>query len=71
MGDICVRARPCWDQNSERVFASSAKLQLPLHVRGLDRRMRIQNVALKIHFPVPNVCAINEEKNDFNSWDLK
>ena len=53
MRNICVRDSPCWDQNSERVFTSSAKLQLTLPVRGLKRRVRIQNVALKIHFPVP------------------
>ena len=55
MRNICVRDTPCWDPNvlnssrtncnCERVFASSAKLQLALPVPGLERRMLVQNVA--------------------------
>ena len=28
MRNICVRARPCWDRNLRRVFASSEVLSL-------------------------------------------
>ena len=72
MRNICVRDASCRDPNvlnasstncnRERVFVSSAKVQLRLPVRRLERRMRTQNVSLKIHFPVPNVCASKEQK---------
>ena len=62
MRNICVRDSPCWDQNSERVFTSSAKLQLTLPVRELEPRMRTQNVALKIHFPVPKCLCKQRTK---------
>ena len=52
----------------ERVIASSAKLQLALPVRGLERRMRVQNVALKIHFPVPKcLCKQGTKKSSTNN----
>ena len=51
----------------ERVFTSSAKLQLPLPVRWLERRMRIQNVELKIHFPVPKCLCKQGTKKGFNN----
>ena len=35
---------------------------LRLSVRGLERRMRIQNVALKIHFPVPKCLCTQGTK---------
>ena len=73
MRNIRVRDTTCWDRNvlnassancnCERVFVSSAKLRLALPVRGPERRMRTQNVALKIHFPVPNcLCKQETEK---------
>ena len=46
----------------ERVFSSSAKLQLQLPVRGLERRMRVQNVALKTHFPISKCLCSKEQK---------
>ena len=62
MRNICVRDVPFWDQNYERVKCFECKTVTALPVRGLELRMRIQNVALKIHFPVPNVCASKELK---------
>ena len=50
--------------NCERVFVSSAKLQ---PVGGPERRIRIQNVALKIHFPVLKCLCKQGTKNVFNS----
>ena len=55
--------------NREGVFASSAKLQLNLPVRGLEWRIRKQNVALKIHFPVPKCSCKQGTKNVFNRCD--
>ena len=53
MRNISVRDVPCWDPNvlnalstnciCERVFASSANLQLALPVRGLDTKRGIEN----------------------------
>ena len=80
MRNICVPNAPCWDQtpnvlnewstdcNYERVFASSAKLQLRMPVHGLEWRMRIQNGALKIHFPVPKCLYKQATKNVFNNY---
>ena len=68
---IFVYAMPIAGTKTSNVLnASSAKLQLPLLVRGLERRMPVQNVVLKIHFPVRNVCA-SKEKNVFNIYVLK
>ena len=55
--------------SSERVFASITKLQLVPPVRGLERRVRIQNMALKIHFPVPK-CLCNNEQKMFSTITL-
>ena len=63
-----LRLKNC---NCERVFASSAKLQLTLPVRGFERRMRIQNVALKIHFPVPTCLCKQGTKNVLNTHFLR
>ena len=78
MRNICVRDAPCWDPNvlngsstncnCERVFAWSVKLQLRLPVRGLERRMRIQNMTLKIHFLVPKCLYKQATKNVLNKY---
>ena len=65
MRNICVRDAPCWDQTLNVLNASSAKLQLRT-LRGFELRMRIQNVTLKIHFPVPKCLCKQETKNVFN-----
>ena len=72
MRNIGVRGAPCWDTNvlnvsctncyCERVFASSAKLQLALPVRGLERRVRYKTWHRKFISRYPNVCASKEQK---------
>ena len=81
MRNMCVHDAPCWDRNvlnascsncnCERVFASSAKLQLALPVRGLERRMRIQNVASKIHFPVPKCLCKQGTKKCLQQYSIR
>ena len=78
MRNICVRDALCWDPNvlnasctNCNCCASSAILQLALPVRGLEPRMRIQNVTLKIHFLVPKCLRKRGTKNVFNNmFDL-
>ena len=79
MRNICVRDASCWDQtpnvlnasstncNCKRVFTSSAKMQLTLPMSRLEWRVRIQNVALKIHFLVPKCLCKQGTKNVFNT----
>ena len=55
-------------QNCVRVKCFEYKLQLSLPVRGLERRMRIQNVVLKINFPVPKCLCKQGTKNVFNNF---
>ena len=69
--NICVHDAPCWDPNvlnatctncyCERVFVSSAKLQLPpLSVRWLEQGIRLQTWHWKFISRYPNASTSKE-----------
>ena len=58
MSNICERDAPCWDQTLRACFYVECKTAIVLPVRGVELRMRIQKVALKIYLSVPKYLCI-------------